>query len=95
MDGIKREVLKPGEGGISCRKAFVGTAVIAYYFSTAYFTVVACGAVMLFHALHGFAATRKSEKLNTCLLKRYYWFPRHCDDICHSFKSSCFIYWGF
>jgi hypothetical protein len=72
---MKRGVLKPGEGGISCGKAFVGTALFAYYFSTAYFTVVACGAVMLFHALHGFASARKSEKLNTCLLKWYHWFP--------------------
>jgi hypothetical protein len=72
---IKRGVLKPGESGIAGGKAFVGPAVFAEYFFTACSTTVACGAVMLFHALHGFAAARKSEKLNACFLKRYYRFP--------------------
>ena len=71
---MKRRALKPSEGRISRGKAFVGTAVFAYYLSTAYFTAVACGAVVLFHALHGFAAARKSKNLHACLLKRYYRF---------------------
>ena len=63
MGDMKRGVLKPREGWISCGNAFVGTAVFAYYFPTADFTVVSCGAVVLFHALHGFAAARKSKSL--------------------------------
>jgi hypothetical protein len=68
--------------------------VFAEYFAAAYFTTVACGAVLLFHALYGFAAALKSEKLYACLLKRYYRFPVRCNDICH-YKILLFYLAGF